>query len=96
MGFSPLNAENIRGVTNDVMFAYVHAKINILLSVLNICFFLFYDFNLNTQGSVTGPPQKRASFRKMQCMHICYTFVLYTDMPRLSFYIEINRISFRC
>ena len=51
-GYSPLNAENNKGVNNDVMFAYVHKKINILLSVLSIFFFLFYDFNLNTQDFV--------------------------------------------
>ena len=51
-GYSPLNAENNRGVTNDVMFAYMHTKINILLSVLSIFFLSFYDFNLNTQGFV--------------------------------------------
>ena len=50
--YSPLNAENNRGVTNDVMYAYMHTKINILLSVLSIVFSLFYDFNLNTQGFV--------------------------------------------
>ena len=33
-GYSSLNTENNRGVNNDVMFAYVHTKINILLSVL--------------------------------------------------------------
>ena len=33
------------------MFAYGHEEINFLLSVLSICF-LFYDLNLNTQGSV--------------------------------------------
>ena len=49
---SPCNAENNRDVTNDVMFAYVLKKINILLSVLNIFSFSFYDFNLNTQGFV--------------------------------------------
>ena len=49
---SPLNAETNRGVTNDVMFVYAHEKINILVSVLSIGFFLFYDFNLNTQGFV--------------------------------------------
>ena len=36
--YSPLNAENNRGVCNDIMFAYVHTKINILLSVKSICF----------------------------------------------------------
>ena len=47
--YSPLNAENNRGVTNDVMFAYVHEKMNILLSVLSIFSFFFYDCKLNTQ-----------------------------------------------
>ena len=47
--YSPLNAENNRGVTSDVMFAYVHEKKNILLSVLSIFSFRFYDFNLNIQ-----------------------------------------------
>ena len=46
-----LKCKNNKGVTNDVMFAYVHTKLNILLSVLSI-YFLFYDFNLNTQGLV--------------------------------------------
>ena len=41
--------KNKPGVTNDVMFAYVHEKMNILLSVLSIFFSLFYDCNLNTQ-----------------------------------------------
>ena len=35
-GYSPLNAENVRDVTNDIMFAYVHTKIIILFSVLSI------------------------------------------------------------
>ena len=43
-GYTSLNAENSRGVTNEFMFAYVHENINILLSVLGI----LYDFNLNT------------------------------------------------
>ena len=29
-GYPSLTAENYRGVTNNVMFAYVHEKINIL------------------------------------------------------------------
>ena len=37
------------GVTYDVMFAYTHEKINVLLPVLSI-FVLFYNFNLKTQG----------------------------------------------
>ena len=41
-GYSPLNGRNF-------MFACAYEKINILLSILNILFFLFYDFNLNTQ-----------------------------------------------
>ena len=43
-GYSPLNADNNRDVTTDVMFPYAHEKINIL--------FFFNDFNLNTQGFV--------------------------------------------
>ena len=55
-GYSPLNKENNRGVTNDVMFAYVHTKINILLSVVGLfvcsffvfccCFFVLFCFVL--------------------------------------------------
>ena len=52
MGYSPLKAENNRGVSNDVMFAYAYEKINILLSVLSRFFFLSYDFNMITQGFV--------------------------------------------
>ena len=47
--YSPLNVENNWGVTDDVMFAYAHEKINNLLSVSSSSsFFFFYDFNLNT------------------------------------------------
>ena len=35
-GYSPLNADNNLGVTNDVIFAYAHTK-------MNICF-LFWAF----------------------------------------------------
>ena len=68
-------------------------------------FFLFYDCNLNTQCFAYLEFVKyqlglhRNVVREMQCIHICYTFVLYTDftdMSRLSPYIEINRLSFRC
>ena len=52
-GCSPLNAENNQGVTYDVIFAYAHEKINILLSVLNIFISVFYEFNLKTQGFVS-------------------------------------------
>ena len=50
-GYSPLNVENNWSIPNDVMFAYEHEKINILLSVLSI-FLSFYDFNLKIQGFV--------------------------------------------
>ena len=42
-GYSPLNAENYQGVTNEVMFAYAHEQINIyiLLSVLRTFSFFF-------------------------------------------------------
>ena len=40
-GYSPLHAESNWDVTTDVMFAYAHEKINILLSVLSMFFFLF-------------------------------------------------------
>ena len=51
--YSPLNEKNNRGITNDVICAYVHEKINILLSVLIICSFFCHDFNPNTQGFVS-------------------------------------------
>ena len=35
-----LNAENNWGITNEAMLAYVHEKMNIMLSVLSILFFL--------------------------------------------------------
>ena len=47
--YSPFKAENNRSVTNDAIFAYAHEKINILLFVLIIFAFFFYDFNWNTQ-----------------------------------------------
>ena len=43
--------KNNRAVTNDDMFALSHEKINILF-LFWAFFFLFYDFNLNTQGFV--------------------------------------------
>ena len=54
----------------------------------------FYDFQTHTHGFVYLEFVKfqHAIFCKMQRMHICYTVVLYTDMSRLSSYIEINRI----
>ena len=39
-------------VTFCFVAAYAHEKINILLSVLNINFFLFYSVSLNTQDLV--------------------------------------------
>ena len=42
MGYSPLNAKNNRAVTNDVMFALSHEKINILF-LFWAFLFLFYD-----------------------------------------------------
>ena len=51
-GCFPLNAENNRRVTNEVMFTYAHENINSLFSVLRFGFVLFYDCNLNTQGFV--------------------------------------------
>ena len=48
-GYAPLNAENNRGVANDVMFAYVHEKKNEhSVFCFEHFFFLFYDCNLNT------------------------------------------------
>ena len=54
-GYSPLNSEKNRDVTNDVIVAYVHEKINIniLLSVLSIFCLSFYDFNQYTKGFVS-------------------------------------------
>ena len=52
MGYSPLKVENNRGVTNDVMFAYLHETINILLSFWSIYFLFLFYFNLNTQRCV--------------------------------------------
>ena len=72
-----------RDVTNDVMFAYVRTKTNILLSALSIFFLSFFIIliNLNTQGFVylefvkyqLGLHRNVQVFA--QCMHICYTVV---------------------
>ena len=51
-GVLSLRCVNNRGVTYDVMCVYVHTKISILLTVLSIFCFPFYDLNLNTQGFV--------------------------------------------
>ena len=51
-GFAPLNTENSLSVTFSFIAAYAYEKINILVSVLNIIFFLFYDVNLNTQDFI--------------------------------------------
>ena len=95
-----LNAENSRSVTHVFMFAYANEKI--LLSVLIISLFLYHDFNLNTQGYVylelvnyqLGLHRNLQVFVKC---NVCIStiVVLYTDMSRLSSYIDINRISFR-
>ena len=52
-GYFLLKAENNRAVTNNVIFAHAHEKINILLSVWSI-FLSFYGFNPNVQGFVTS------------------------------------------
>ena len=74
------------------MCAYAHEKINILVSVLSIVCFFIYDFNQITQGFVYLKFVKyqlgRHRNAEMQCMHVCYTVVLYTDMSKLCFYIE--------
>ena len=41
IGVLSLKSEKQPDVTNDVMFAYMHAKINILLSFYKHFFFLF-------------------------------------------------------
>ena len=52
-GVLSLECGQNRDVTNDVMFVYMcMRKTNILLSVLSIVSFFFYDFNPNTQGFV--------------------------------------------
>ena len=48
-GYAPLNAENGVSVTFGFIVAYANEKTNILVSILNIIFFLFYDIYLNTQ-----------------------------------------------
>ena len=48
-GYITLKAENSLSVIFGFIVAYTHKKINILVSVFNIIFFLFYDVNLNTQ-----------------------------------------------
>ena len=47
-GHAHLTAENSLNVTFGFIVVYAHEKINTLVSVLNIIFFLFYDVNLNS------------------------------------------------
>ena len=80
----------MRNVTNHITFAYAHEKVNILLSVLSIVVFFFFDgFNQNTQGFVylefVGYQLGLHSFREMQCLHICYTVVV------LAFFLYRNK-----
>ena len=49
LGYPPLNAKNSLIFTRDLIIAYVLEKMYILLFVLRIYFFLFYDVGLNTQ-----------------------------------------------
>ena len=42
-GYAPLNAENSVSITLGIIAAYAHETINIIISVLNIIFFIFYD-----------------------------------------------------
>ena len=98
-GYSPLNSENNRGVINVVMFAYVHEKINILLSVL--IFFSFSFISILTWVhnllSINFASIETCKFsRNAMQAYLLYSCVIYTDMSMLSSYIEINLISFRC
>ena len=51
-GNTPLNAENRLSVSFCFIVGYANEEINILVSALNIIFFLFFDVNLNTQDFV--------------------------------------------
>ena len=46
-----LNAENKRGITNDVKFAYVHDKKKRSAFCFEHLSFFFYQFILNTQNT---------------------------------------------
>ena len=62
VGYFSLNVENKRGVTNGVMFAYAHEKINILLSVLSILsFFFFLSCLKKGKRKVQGVPQSQSA-----------------------------------
>ena len=51
-GCAPLNAENSFSVFLCFIVAYAVEKMNILVSVLNLIVFLFYDINLNAYDFV--------------------------------------------
>ena len=95
-GYSPLYVKNKRDVTNDVMFAYMHKKINILLSVLSIFFsFFYYDFNLNTQGfvllSINWAPIKTCKFsRNAINAYLLYSCFIYRHIQ--PFFLYRNKL----
>ena len=47
-----LNEKKKRSNSTSLLATYAHKKIYILLSILNIVFFLFYDINLHRQNFV--------------------------------------------
>ena len=106
VAFHIFSAKNIRilyiesAKTVNEMTLNELVKLTTLVSVLSIVSFFFHDFNLNTQGFINleFANCQLGLHRNVKCnvrMYIYYTIVLYTDMSRLSSYIEINRTSFR-
>ena len=100
-GYAPMNAETSLSVTFGFIVAYAYEKINTLVSVLNIIFFLFYDINLNTQDFVylefvryqLGLRRNMPVFAKC---NVCISAIqmFYAGLSKLSSYIRIICISF--
>ena len=89
-GYSPLNAEYNMGVTNDVIFAYVHTKMKVLLSGLII----FYDFNLNKQIYLEFVKYQLGLHRNVQVFakcNVCISVVLLFYIQTCQDFLPISK-----
>ena len=87
MWLTHLNAENNRGVNDNVAFAYAHEKMNILLSVLSIFSFYYNDFNLNT-NSFTYTERKKKRKTKFIKVYFMKNSVLIKTVDFILFQIH--------
>ena len=99
IGYAPLNAENSLIFTGGLITANVLEKINFLLSVLSVYYFLFFDVDLNTQSFVyleigkyrLGLRRNRRIFTKCNsCMSAIDSFYIHNGSNFLYIQNESN------